>query len=71
MTNPKTKPKFQSTEDYLKDYEAYKSGYKFKIVHINDSEYKSMYVCRVSDIYIERLNLTGVVDLVHKFRNIL
>lgn len=71
MQNPKTKPKFQSQEDYLRDYDAYKKGYKYKIMHISDSEYKSMYVYWVSDIFRQRLNPVGVVDLVLKFRNIL
>lgn len=74
MTNLKTKPKFQSTEDYLKDYEAYKKGYKYKVLYADasdDSEYKSLYVYWVSDIFKQRLNPIGVVDLVLKFRNIL
>lgn len=72
MTNPKTKPKFQSQEDYLRDYDAYKKGYKYKIMYISESEYKSMYVYwRITDIFRQRLNPVGIVDLVFKFRNIL
>lgn len=76
MTNSKTKLKFQSTEDYLKDYEAYKKGYKYKVLYADasdasdDSDYKSMYVYWVSDIFKQRLSPVGVVDLALKFRNI-
>lgn len=76
MQNPKTKPKFQSTEDYLKDYEAYKKGYKYKYKVLyaaagNNYKYNSLYLRFISDIFKERLNPTGVVDLTLKFRNIL
>ena len=74
MQNPKAKPKFQSPEDYLEDYEAYKKGYKYKVLYAatgNNYKYNSLYLRFISDIFKERLNPIGVVDLTLKFRNIL
>ena len=70
------KSKFQSSEDFMKDYEAYKKGKRYKIIftdtlnkkqtveYVKDSLYKIRFES-ISYFYSE--NTIGVVDLKHKF----
>ena len=74
MTNPKTKPKFQSQEDYLRDYDAYKHGFTYKIIINNELAVFSRVAParRHHSIYVKPVvHSFQVVDLKHKFRNIL
>lgn len=74
MTNPKTKPKFQSQEDYLRDYDAYKHGFTYKIIINNEPAVfsKTALDRYYFSTYIEPVvHSFQVVDLKHKFRNIL
>lgn len=62
---------FQSHEDFLKDYEAYKSGNHYKLISTEGVEYvrKGLYDLRKS-VSTNWNQYIGEVDLVHKFKNV-
>ena len=68
------KSKFQSSEDFMKDYEAYKKGKRYKLVYVNhDLEKRTEYMSnnllsmRLEAISTYSSDTIGVVDLKHKF----
>lgn len=62
------KPVFQSGEDFLKDYDAYREGNKYKIILSDGSYY---YTHRRCNDYLRSMSgedVQGVVDLEHKLK---
>ena len=73
----KTKVKFQSSEEFMQDYDAYKQGKSYKILYTTKGTVKSKYVShkyvsyRTLKFEVEFLqetnNFIDIVDLKHKF----
>ena len=68
------KPEFQSPDDFVKDYEAYKKGKRYKLIYIDyrlekTTEYVSddLFGIRLEAISTYSSDTIGVVDLKHKF----
>jgi hypothetical protein len=62
--------KFQSPDEYVKDYEAYKKGYAYKVILNGKSEYVKAgaeYQIKVEK-YKYWYNELFVTDLMHKFK---
>lgn len=71
-----TKPTFQSPEDFMKDYNAYKSGKRYKLMFTDHelqkkAEYihsETMLEMRLSSANVfYKDDMISVVDLQHKF----